>query len=552
MRLTARLTLISLAVLGSALAAGEATVRDFELTDNVFLTVRAHDLARSRQRFQASPYGRFFASKSGQVIGGRLRAVLETATEGKLQNLLDAWQTIEGAGLTLGITPETFKNGPRLQLAVGCADPAKLLALGDLGNDVKLAPVAGAQVPSWRIGGEDETLLEQHGRVLVLAVQEDPQPAVVRAAAPAVPLDADREFELVLDLKTLMQALEKSGEPVPPEAKSVFDRIKSASFQLLAGLNENGMNESITYRLPGLMEGIGLTVGDIPLVDKQVFSSLPPGTLWAVAWNSSAAITEKVLQKFPAQTMDQATMMIDMILVQAGLPKYLDLVKSFDGNGVAYLELADDKPVLTFSIGAKEVVAKQLVAFAKPHLDKANAEPCPPELKAVLGYEPKLVLDYADGDLVFTTHPQGLAGVTQRAGGFAQQPAVQAALARLPDTGVALGVSNSPASWRFVGDMITKAMMQDEAGVVLAQLLATLPDDLAAAARLGCFSAAMTPDGTVTIQAEGVLTPTATYGAVFGAAGFFVFRSIRPGMRGPAVIEPLPPGGVEPPPPPTF
>jgi hypothetical protein len=200
-------------------------------------------------------------------------------------------------------------------------------------------------------------------------------------------------------------------------------------------------------------------------------------------------------------------------------------IQAASGPGGIYGQIVDGKLALTARQAAPQAFA-EIIAMAinresermKERSDETNRRSFMRQMLREISYDlanrlvpflhENAVAAYQDGHLIITTHPKGLAGAIGQ--GFDKNPAVQAALKRLPDQALMLGLSNGPASWQWLAD----SLRQSVAKSLKVDLLATLPGDVAKAnIPAGTFALTLEPE-SLRLQSSGLLGGT---GLVLGS-----------------------------------
>ena len=523
------------------LSAAESTPLEYELSDPM-LAIRLHNTTRSVERYKAGPYSAFVTTPTGAMLQGQILMGLSMAGGGDPTLIPKGVGAIEALNFTLKLNRGEWGPSPQMQVAAKVSDSAAVLAL--LGKASPTVKIEGAAVPSWKITGTDDVLIEQHDKVLVLAAADRGKVAISKSAKPANPLDAKADLEISLNLG---QILESAGMMLAmvPNAEAIKDFLKDSSFTTTLKLSANGLDEKSTIALPAMMAKLDpatLKLMQGCTVSKKAFDRLGANTLWAVAGHSSKALTEKVMASMDPQMLNNPGIAeIDAELAKLGLPKYLDLCASLDGEYVIALESAGSgRPAILVEVQMDAAVGPKLAELANTKLAEAMAkEKAPAELVAVLGYEPKPVFAYKNGTMQIAVHPDGLKAFDARQkGGFVALPNIKAALATMPESAISLGLSNSPESWRMMAGLILKGMQQNKSTAAFSMVLSTLPDDLAKVAKVGSMVTTLKADNSMEIQSSGMITPVPGYAGMIAGVIAFSIAQAKSRMSGGDEVPP--------------
>lgn len=529
---------IVLAAMG--LSAADSTPLEYEISDPM-LAIRLHNTTRSVERYKAGPYGAFITTPTGIMLQGQILIQMSKAGGDDPTLISKGVGAIEALNFTMKLNKGEWGPSPQMQVSAKVSDSAAVLAL--LGKASPTVKIEGAAVPSWKITGTDDVLIEQHDTVLVLAAAERGKVAISKSAKPASPLDAKADLEISLNLG---QILESAGMMLAmvPNAEAIKDVLKDSSFTTTLKLSANGLDEKSTIALPAMMAKLDpatLKLMQGCTVSKKVFDRLGANTLWALAGHSSKGLTKKVLASMDPKMLENPGIAeIDAELAKLGLPKYLDLCTSLDGEYVIALESAGSgRPAILVEVQMDATVGPKLAELANTKLAEVMAKKkAPAELVAVLGYEPKPIFAYKNGTMQIAVHPDGLKAFDARQkGGFVALPNIKAALATMPESAISLGLSNSPESWSLLARMILKGMQQNKSTTALSLVLSTLPDDLTKVAKVGSMVTTLKADNSMEIQSSGMITPVPGYIGMFAGMGAFFFMS-RSRMSGGDEVPP--------------
>jgi len=519
--------LFSALICATSLAAGEAAdgeIRRYELADRVAVG-RVHDAARSVQRYQGTPYAAFMQTPTGITVQGQILTLLTEMGGGDPTPIKSILANFTGGSFTFDLREANGREDPRVELALGFADPGPFFNL--LQTQGGFQQAQGTTVPTWQPPFGNDVIFEQHPGVAVMAAADGPPPAVNILPQPPAPLSPEADLEGAVDFTSLAAMARKHA---PPGDAAVFDMLDAVSFDFDATLVEHGVDEVFRFRAEGEMAETMRRSADV-VVSQEAFAYLPATTLWAVAWAQDSEVTQAGFADLPEE-LKQGMGEIDQLLQSFGLPPYLQLLSSLDGTGLVYAEEVDGAYVLTIEQEIAEDVGARLAELVTQQLAPQMAG-VPPMVFQVLGYNapPDLAAAYRDGRLTVTMHPGGVDAVADRDGGFAELEAVQAGLARLPEEGNLLGVSNSPRSWGATGALIGRAV---EAGLGI-PLLNNLGNDLEQVAQLGYLAMTVDEHGNAEVRGGGMIGPVTGYGvgvAGVGALTYWMFMRAMQQMGG--------------------
>jgi hypothetical protein len=523
-----RHAILAILALTAGLAAGETRldeVRAFELPD-AFLRLRLLDGPRLVQRFQQGAYGRLLASPTGQLLKGQLLLELrrENQAEVPIAALVDQ---LVAASASFAVNPSDFQQVPMCQAALAAADVGVLFGLlerfGELPPTVEGNPAVRPL--------DSQTNLHTIGNLLILR-HRGPPVDPVRNPAPAAILNPQADLEGAFIIQPISEAYgrwlaaqDAEHRQWRQEETLFLKLMEGLDLTVTATLTDAGIRERFTCAMSGIWAEIREIGAQRPKLSKDCFIGLPGETLAAVAWSEGIEVLAVLFRELgiAEQELRQRQEIDEEWFIGAGI------LEAFDGPGMAYLEMVGDQVVITvqqsMSPCTGALLSRMMPMIGGEILEELVRE-LPRELRPLLsgpapaggatderdGMARVVKAAYVDGQVIVTTHPQGVAGVTNRAGGFTQQPGVKESFAVLPPEAMILGLSNSPESWAAVGRIVARAT----AGELKVPLFNTLADDLRGAAKRGWLWADVTRDGQqFVIENEGLLGWSSAFGIGF-------------------------------------
>jgi hypothetical protein len=463
-------------LLAAALTAPLASAAEREeparwVGEHPLLTVRAHDVQRSLHRFAQSPYADLQETPWGALLAGRLRDAISGG--GVDADALAA--SIDRVALGIDLDAE---QSPDIRWAVatgGDVEPMRRLCRG--------------------LAGTPGTSIEELGRLFAFRGGGRPE----RGEAPDAHF-ADACVELSLDPARLGAALGLA----PPDAHTARPLSVGLSLDRL-GLRERWDIPTARAHADAWQDL------RLPSARRELLSTLPATTLAACTFSTDGTSAVQALACSGLVDCPVALLAADLALARIGMPPLIEVLGGLRGDTVAWIEAGSPFPSLTLVAGMEEDLARRILPMLALQAGLRRAATGGP-LIGFLGQCP-VQADYRDGNLVITTHPDGIDGVALRRGGFLDDPEAKAALAEIPEQALVVGISRSGP---LVAE-IARLALAPLAHLGMPQL-STLPHDLEARAHHGYFALTRGPDG-LNIDSGGLLGgPCATYAALGGAA----------------------------------
>jgi hypothetical protein len=459
------------------LCAGEVDPATYLPADPA-LSVVVPDLARSRERWQTTPYARL-----AQTPWGRLSV-------SRLTQLAGWW-------------------GPDLPQAL---DAARALALG-LGVTANGQPDAVLAVRGDGVAMERACALIPAGTVTttrsgdVLALAYGGIAPAQRQAVPAA-IDPEADAQVHYGPARLPAVLAAFATPVPEMPGVEQQPAMTATIRLdPIGLRERWQGELDARVRPMAPELRRHTL------DRAVFATLPRTAVWAIAGRAVAAVNRPVFAAVGLDAANPAIKPIEDLLAAQGLPGYLDSIQALDGPIVAWMEEGVPFPTVTCALGMDAAVAKRWVdgAADKLHLARqadGSASGFVGLINLAIGVDAP-----AQGPamLVLSSAPQGLDSWRKRPGGFTEHAEIVTALAEIPADALCAGVSRGGAAWSALAQLAVLPLSQ----LVPPQIM-SLPQDLRQQAKHGFFHLTLT-DSAVRLEAGGLFGGPLGWGLATGA-----------------------------------
>lgn len=494
--------LLASILLATGLFAADAAPDQME-QPNSFVAARLNDFVRTQERFKTSPLHTLVASPTGTIGTGQLFLILKEATGRDEAKLLALLTGLRRLGMTF--TAENLRSDPLFTLR------GQHVAGKDL---VQFIAKLSRQTP---IEANDSTTLisDGHPAFKLVATKDLLTFTMKRRSDEAIdekPLVSrtDRfpkaDLEVRFDMDLISKLMSDSGRE--KEMQAVFKKLL---VDATLTLGPDGISEDIRLARTGMYSEVKRLTNQ-PLLEKsKAFASIPADAVWALTWSEGL----KELAGIP-MVLAEAKIIREREVLDDDVFTVVGSIQAASGPGGIYGQIVDGKLALTARQAAPQALA-EIVAMAinresermKERSDEANRRSFMRQMLREISYDlanrlvpflhENAIAAYQDGHLIITTHPKGLSGAIGQ--GFDKNPAVQAALKRLPDQALMLGLSNGAASWQWVAD----ALRQSVAKSLKVDLLATLPGDVAKAnIPAGSFALTLEPD-SLRLQSSGLL-----------------------------------------------
>lgn len=460
------------------LLAADPDPADFIPADTA-LSVRAPDLARSRARWEGSPYARFAATAWGRTLVGEWSGRLERALPG-------AGQALDGLRAAAAGAAPRDGRGPEVVVAARGRAPLLRAAAAFL------LPEASAGVPTTFSGPGGRATL--HGAVLAWS----PAPGEAIMPGAAAPAADDREADLELRLDPARWAA-----PAGALERGLLTAVSGRELRVSLRLDPLGLRERAAVAPGDALRRAA--VAATRWAEAQELRALPAATLWAATWTADPALTALLL---PAPGEPGAER-VERLFADAGLPSPRETALALDGPCTVFMSEGVPFPTLTCAWSLPRETAERWIAAAAARLnlvrDGGGAAGFAGLLPIAVGWEA--------GRLVLTTDPLGLAAWTRRAPGFAAHAGVEEALRAAPDRALVIGAGRGGASWGALAQLAVPLF----AGMGSPQAV-SLPGDLRAASDRGWLYARLAADGTLELDAGGLAGGPFAVALMAGAA----------------------------------
>lgn len=497
MRSGPRFLIAGLLVAG-ALAGAEPDATQYLPPDPVAV-VRLHDLPRSAQRWDGSPYPALLATPWGASARAALDSVLaDPAVAG-----CDAAGVLKPLRrVAIGVAVDRAAPDPAAVAEVG-------LALSTAGDADPIVRLCGALFPvEAPLGHGQRAWLDGTGQMSELgslfvyrttppaARLATPEPAgePLRITHPEACIEAELQPE---GLAVLLRALAQPGAETGAGPR----------MSIAVSVDAIGLRERTVLPFPA---GQAQALGGLawPAAPRAALDGLPASTLSALTLRFAPAVTARGLA---AMRLDEtpALRALAPFLAWNGLPRARTLLEGLDGDCVLWLAEGVPLPSANAVIGMTPEVARRVLAVLGARMNLQVADDG--SLRGRWGPAP-FACAYREGRLVLTTDPAGVVAAQLRPGGFTDHAQIRAALAEVPADALACGVSRSGGSWGALADMA----MLPIATLQVPELL-SLPRDLRIAGRHGFLSWRVI-DGSVVIESGGLFGgPCSLYALITGA-----------------------------------
>lgn len=486
---------IALLAAGAPLLAEEAAGSDPE----PFVQLTVPDVATTQERYAASPYAKLAETQWAQ-FGTTMAETQAAQTQPEALTIIKSLTSV-----TLAVDVAAMAE-PSIGAWIRSSDIQALVAMITAEGD--FTPVEGEEGSWSNLEGAKLTAGED-----VLTVAQGTQSLNEPDLSGA---DGDLNLRLHYGALTEMMAgMAGAGMDGPDQA--TLDMVKNMVVDIEYSIDPIGIREKM------ITSGVDVAMmGDWSKIEakRELLESLPADTLWAATSSADREIIQTWLASPQAQEMlaNPGIAQMDMMLAGWGLPDYVTLVGAIGGDHMIYARTSAPFPALTMQIGIEEEVGKQVltaIANQAGWMDAGDGT-----YQGLAGMSP-IFGAYAEGHLILTTHPGGIAAHTGREPGFFTNEQVQAALGELPEgkTLQVIGLSRSGDWWGSLADI--GAPFAAQSGV---PGIALLGQDLRGALSYGFLWSSMDAEGNTEIQSGGPLGGAMTAGVLMaGGAGAWAF-----------------------------
>jgi len=324
-------------------------------------------------------------------------------------------------------------------------------------------------------------------------------------------IDADGDLNLVLDYGPMAEMMGAMGGA---DAATV-EMMKQLKITMAISLDAIGMRERITMAAAEGDLGAAWTMASAVEAKRELLEGLAADTLWAATSSSDPAAIEEWLESEEGAelfTGNPGIAQVDMMLAGWGLPPYQDLIASIGEDHLIYARQSAPFPALTVAMGIDEAVGKQIltaIATQAGWMDLGDGS-----YQGLAGMVP-IYGGMADGALVITTHPGGIAAHVERQPGFFENATVKEALAEIPEDRKlqVIGLSRTGDWYGGIADIV--APFAANSGV---PGIAMMGQDLRGAAKYGFLWSSTAEDGSTTMESGGLLGGLMTHSMVAGGA----------------------------------
>jgi len=481
-----------------------------------YATLALPDLVRSRDRWATTPYATLLATPWGQDLAGKLEEAITDEDPVYWRAALQA--TMARGAMGFGFQEETSEPLPALtgQLRTPQATTLALTIAATEAGTFTLDPEADNR---WTTAEGIEMAVVDGS----LAISN---PLGRELDLPELAAAADAHLELDYSPLVRLAAASPGLDP------ALFEAMAAMRLTMAVHLEPNGLREQLTMPLP---EDEPLWNQPMPVADRALLDNLPADTLWAATFPSDPEFTAAWLQD---ERFAQAYEMppwseIGDELAARELPTIPELATALDGHHLIYAQESAPWPAFTVAVAVERELAERVIAELAAELGLAAAG----EDHAGMVGMVHIALGHHDGRLVATSHPQGLAAHREREGGFTDLPAIQAALARMPEGELfMLGASRSSDWWGTLGGL--SAVFLNQTGI---DGIVALGSDLRETDSHGFLAVHHREDGVVEMTSGGLAGGLMTQSMLLpGAMAGMWFYQMQQAMRG-IGAEPLPP-----------
>lgn len=408
------------------------------------MRVVAPDLQRTWRRLRASPYASLAERPSGawvlRKLEQRLPGIDVTATRSAVQ------------GVSYVNGPDGRLAGLRITMALDAGAAADAVD-GMLHEDGPRTRASAPGSTDWVEATDDEDTRSLRVGSLFMITNVPPAPgsSLPPATTPADDVDPDADLAWL----------------------ATVPQLESSSVGMRMAMSITPLGARTTTMLDGEVELVRPTA--IRPVDRTLLRSLPGDTLAAMVRSADGLAIDLTGRAMSGKATGLSGMLgsvedLKHRLQQAGGPETLQL----EGNVVAYLRAGAPLPSLTVAARMSEGQARSLLAALATVTDGSVGDDgtCVASLP-VLG---TIQGAYIDGDLVVTSHADGVEGHRSRTGGFLDRPAIAAAIAQVPEGAYSALLIDGPEAWSLAAAYagVLTSQLPPEA----AKAFATLPADL--------------------------------------------------------------------------
>lgn len=488
--------------IGLLACAAPLTAEDAASEPEPFIQATVPSIAEAQEHFAASPYAKLAKTQWAQFGTTAATQQADQAKPGALQAL----KALE----RLSVAMEMNMMAPSLAAWLHADDVQPLLDL--ILEETGFTAVEG-QDATW--SAPDGTTLTQEAGRLKLAQ------GAVSLEEPELSA-ATGDLNLRINYSAMADMMGAMGQA----DQATIDMIKNMVIDLELTLAPIGVREKTVTHGMGNPEVWGMWTDTTAKL--ELLEGLPADTLWAA---TNSVPRETVAAWFET---DQAKEMMaspgiaqfDTMLAGWGLPDYATILRAMGGDNLIYARTSAPFPALTIQFGIEEEVGRQLLTALAQRAGWMDAGDG--TYQGLIGFSP-IFGGYADGALVITSHPGGLAAHQDREPGFFTHELIQQALAELP-AGKPLqviGLSRSKDWYGALADL--GAPFAAQSGI---PGIALMGQDLRQAFSYGFLWSTMEEDGAMEMQSGGPLGGVMTGSmAVGGAGAAFFARRMMMGMQ---------------------
>lgn len=424
--------------------------------------VRLPDLARSRQRWNGTPYPALLGTAWGRVTVGEIRQRLEAALAGSVDALDGLGSVAVAATAAAGRPPDTT-------VAVA-GDPGRIrIAVAGL---LPAVPAGDGEGPC------GDGRMASAGRIF--AWSSRPDPLAARATRPL----GDPAADLVARIRP--------GK-LPDADPSQLPATITASLRL----DPAGLRETVEVApCPAAIEAGRLLTR---WADPGELRALPASALAALTWTADAKAAARALAALGPAADATA---LEQACTDLRLPSAIATLRALDGPCTVWFGEGSPFPTLTVALSMPEPAARPWIAAAAERF--ALAETPDGGRGGFVALVPLAIGWVGDGPgtgrLVVTTEPSGLDAWRNRKPGFAEHPAVRQAVTGVPSRCLVLGAGRGGASWAVLAQLAVPLF----AGMGNPHVVG-LPGDLRTAAGRGWLHLVLAEDGGLRLDAGGLI-----------------------------------------------
>ena len=478
-----------------------------------FVQATFPDINRSKNRFAETPYAALQGTQWYQFVEAQYKSSTESGTPP--MPVIVQWPAIlhqmDSASMAMNLP--MVMGDPSIGVWMRGAGTNELLPfmLAEVRN---LQPVNGSD-NTWH---NDEITLTKGDNLLTFSHGAE------TLSEPT--LTGDGDLLLEIDYEGFAEMIGSMGID-----QKTIDMMKKVKLTMSLKLDPIGIRESVTTTGADDLSEMWSMASSV-VAKPELLESLPTDTLWAATTGLDTAaidtfLDSKEVTEFLSTDADIAQM--NLMLSDWGLPDWKTMIGALGEDHLIYARQSVPFPAITIALAIDAEIGSKVVTAIGTQagwMDLGDSS-----YQGLLGMVP-IYAGMDAGNLVLTTHPGGIATHANRQAGFFDNPAVQDALAEIPqDRQLQLiGLSRSADWYGSIADIA--APLAASSGI---PGLAMMGRDLRGVAKHGFVWSSTDDKGNTQMESGGMLggVMTQTVGVASAVSLLFTAWSVR----GPMMID---------------